>query len=210
MNYIYVNSYPRSGSTFLVNVMNNLYGFWDNTSAGCCIPQANILKEHFQQSLLCTIPDTIQVTLVRDPIDAICSYLLKDIGDYIKVPKPDSDKLDIYLNKKIDLYNLYLNNAYNNKDNLIILDFEYLINHTEEVVLRIDSMFSYEPVRSISEAIQLGEMNIKKSNSYNQFHNNIPIKKNTLYYEYKDVLLGAYKDMFNTSYKIYNQIKSLL
>lgn len=207
MNYIYVNSYPRSGSTFLVNVMNSLYGFWDNTNAGVSY---NILKEHFQQSLLCTIPDTIQITLVRDPIDAICSYVLKDVGDYIKVPKPDSEDLSVYLNKKIDLYNLYLTNAISNKDNLTIIDFEYLVNNAEEVVSKIDSMFSYKPVRSISEAITLGEMNIKKSNSYNQFHNNIPIKKNNLYYEYKESISGKYRHMFNRSYDLYSQVKSLL
>lgn len=207
MKFIYVNSYPRSGSTFLVNVMNSLYGFWDNNNAGLSY---NILKEHFQQSLLCTIPDTIQVTLIRDPLDAICSYTLKDIGDYIKVPNPDSDDLSAYLNGKINLYNLYLTNAMSNKDNLTIIDFEYLINNTEEVVSKINSMFFYEPVRDISEAITLGKINIKKSNTYNHFHNNLPIKKNNLYYKYKDVISNKYKNMFDDSCDLYSQVKSLL
>lgn len=205
--YIYINSYPRSGSTFLLNVMNSLYGFWDNKDHGI---DHHILKEHFHQNLLCTIPDTIQVTLVRNPVDAICSYLLKDIGDYIKVPKPDSDDLDVYLNKKIDLYNLYLVNTISNQDNLTIIDFEYLINNAEEVVSKINSIFSYEPVRSIAEAITLGEINIKKSNSYNQFHNNVPIKKNSLYYEYKDSVSGKHRHLFDRSYEFYSQVKSLL
>lgn len=205
IKHIYINSHPRSGSTFLQNVLNSFYGFSDNKID---VIKYNIVKEHFAPTLLCKIPDTIQVTIFRDPIDCISSSIIKDIGDFINVPKYNSENFYSYISTKIDIYNNYLKNAVECKDELLIFSFNEVIHKTENVVKKIDRLFDFDSVRDVNDSVQRASLGLKQSSYYTPFHNNYPIKKGKIYDEYKKHLYSV-KELFKESYDLYNYLKSL-
>lgn len=203
--YIYINSYPRSGSTFIQSILNSLYGFSDNN---ILILKQNIVKEHFAPNLLCSIPDTLQVSTFRDPIECVSSYIMKDIGDFISVPKFSSPKFNDYLNIKIDLYNQYLENTTTNYDNLLVFSFKDVVSNTAFVIEKIDSLNCFNPLKNIDQAIYMASNELKQSSYYTPYHNNYPIKKGDSYESYKKYLLEN-NIMFNKSYDLFNHLKSL-
>lgn len=168
----------------------------------------NVVKEHFAPTLLCTIPNTIQVTIFRDPIDCISSSIMKDIGDFISVPKHNSENFYNYIMTKIDVYNQYLKNALENKDKIFIFSFEQVIFKTENVVNKIDDFFDFNSIRDVENSILNASFVLKQSSYYTPFHNNYPIKKGKNYEEYKEHL-NSIKNLFEGSYVLYNHLKSL-
>jgi len=205
IKHIYINSHPRSGSTFLQNVLNSFYGFSDNKID---IIKYNVVKEHFAPTLLCRIPNTLQVTIFRDPIDCMSSSIMKDIGDFISVPKYNSENFYSYISTKIDIYNEYLKNALECKDELIIFSFNQVIHKTENVVNKIDKLFDFDNIRDVESSVRNASVGLKQSSYYTPFHNNYPIKKGKKYDEYKEHL-HSIKNLFDESYILYNHLKSL-
>jgi hypothetical protein len=204
--HIYVNSHPRSASTYLVRLLQTRYGYWDNLNDHLLAP---IWKEHFQQVLLASIPSTLQITLVRDPIDCLVSSTIKDIGDFVEVTFPDSKNFyDSYFKNKISVYNEYLDNTISNHSGLMPISFESVTLDIHNIVEKIDSVVDLIPIEQLDLSIDKAVNAMKKSNNYNFFHHNYPMNKTNLYNEYKKTI-SSYKDNYlKESYEKYNYLKS--
>jgi hypothetical protein len=205
-SHIYVNSHPRSASTYMVRLLQTRYGYWEKLNDHLLAP---IWKEHFQQILLAQIPDTLQITLVRDPIDCLASSTIKDIGDFVDVTFSDSKNFyDSYFKNKIAVYNEYLDNTISNSSNLMPISFESVTSNIQNVVEKIDNVVNLIPVEELDLSVSKTVNAMKKSNNYNFFHHNYPMNKTNLYNEYKKTI-SSYKDNYlKESYEKYNYLKS--
>jgi hypothetical protein len=204
--HIYVNSHPRSGSTYFVSLLENRYGFWQKTNDHLL---STIWKEHYPQVLLADIPDTIQISIVRDPIDCLSSSVIKDMGDFITAYKPDRPEFyDLYFKHKIEVYNKYIDNIISNSDNLLAISFESVVSKDASIVEKIDSLTSLVPIKDFKESSDAAERSMKKSNTYTPFHNNYPMFKPPVYAEYKDKIKSYKEDLLKETYQKYNYLKS--
>jgi hypothetical protein len=204
--HIYINSHPRSGSTYFVSLLENRYGFWEKVNDHLLSP---IWKEHFPQVLLADIPDTIQISIVRDPVDCLSSSVMKDMGDFITAYKPDkSEFYDLYFKHKIEVYNKYLDNIISNSNKLLPISFESVVSKDPGLVEKIDILTSLVPIKDFNESCVLAERSMKKSNTYTPFHNNYPMFKPPIYAEYKDKINSYKENLLKNTYEKYNYLKS--
>jgi len=121
-----LSGFPRSGNTYFKASMKINY------------PQLKINESHihhkelFVYTLRKKIPTVI---LIRNPVDAISSYIvyLKGKGKVIDIKKI------------IDRYNSYYStlHKYKNNSQLIILDFNEMINSLEETIKRLNNQLKF-------------------------------------------------------------------
>lgn len=203
--HIYVNSHPRSGTTYFVRLLEIRYGFWEGNNHLL----TKVWKEHFPQVLLSDIPDTLQISIVRDPIDCLSSATIKDIGDFISVQKPDKDEFyNLYFKYKVEGYNRYLDNLIKTNTNVLPVSFESVTSEKPYLIEKIDSLVSLEPIQNFEESYQRSINAMKKSNNHNSFHNNYPMFKPPIYAGYKEKI-QSYKDtILKETYEKYNYLKS--
>lgn len=203
--YIYVNSHPRSGTTYFVRLLEIRYGFWENNNHLL----TKVWKEHFPQVLLAEIPDTLQISIVRDPIDCLSSATIKDIGDFIQVQKPNKDEFyDLYFKHKVEGYNRYLDNLIKNQNNVMGVSFESVTSSSPELIKKIDSLTSFLPINNFEESYQRSINAMKKSNNHNSFHNNYPMFKPTIYEGYKEKIQSYKNNVLKETYEKYDYLKS--
>ena len=204
--HIYVNSHPRSGSTYLVSLLEHRYGFREIANGHIL---TTIWKEHFPQVLLADIPDTIQISVVRDPVDCLSSSIMQDMGIFMTVYKPDTtDFYDFYFKNKIEVYNRYIDNIISNSYNLLPVSFESVISKDSSLVEKIDSLTSLVPMRDFTHSSEAATRAMKKSSTYTPFHNNYPIFKPPFYAGYKDKLESYKENVLKDTYEKYNYLKS--
>jgi hypothetical protein len=204
--HIYINSHPRSGSTYFVSLLENRYGFWENTNEHLL---STIWKEHYPQVLLADIPDTIQISIVRDPIDCLSSSVIKDMGDFVTTYKPNrSEFYDLYFKHKIEVYNKYIDNIIYNSDNLLAISFESVVSKDPSIIEIVDGLTSLVPAKDFKDSSDAAAMSMKKSNTYTPFHNNYPMFKPPIYEEYKEKIKSYKEDLLKDTYKKYNYLKS--
>lgn len=203
--HIYINSHPRSGTTYFVRLLEIRYGFWEGNNHLL----TKVWKEHFPQVLLADIPDTLQVSIVRDPVDCLSSATVKDIGDFVSVQKPDKDEFyDLYFKYKVDGYNRYLDNLIKNYEDVLPVSFESVTANNSHLIDKIDSLVSLTPTKSFADSYIEAANAMKKSNNYNSFHHNYPMFKAPIYSEYRDKI-ESYKDtILKETYEKYSYLKS--
>ena len=203
--HIYVNSHPRSGTTYFVRLLDVRYGFWEGNNNLV----TKIWKEHFPQVLLADIPDTLQISIVRDPVDCLSSAAIKDIGDFVQVPRPDKDEFyNFYFKNKVETYNKYLDNLIGTKASVLPVSFESVTDKSLDILKKIDDMTSLVPINSLEDTQERAVNAMKKSNNYNSFHNNYPMFKPPIYKDYK-VKIESYRDsVLKETYEKYNYLKS--
>jgi hypothetical protein len=189
--YIYINSYPRSGSTFIETCLNAMYGDHNGHDILLDTP-AKVL--HSPELLLENLEGIAQVTIIRDPAECISSFMIKDIGFMLKVPNVNEvEKFNRYIESKIEYYVKYIDAIKSNIKNLMVLDFEDIKKDSQFQLIKISEFAGLKYNGDISEIVS-GSMRYLKSNSeYNQFHNSIPIKKSKSYQEYIDYINYNYE-----------------
>lgn len=192
--YIYINSYPRSGSTFIETACHFLY----NNSEDNSIALDLVAKvKHDPELLKENLNGILQVSILRDPAESIASFMVKDIGRGEKVLYPDrsnrplnipecsnSEEFNRYIDNKIKYFYTFLNCISSNINNILIFDFMEITNNTEDCLKVISENMDINPVVEISDAIDMSIKFLKNQPDYNIFSNSVPINKPKLQNEY--------------------------
>lgn len=221
MKDFFINSFPRTGSTFL---KNSIRLFLENPA----------IKDQIHSSFLAgkKVEDTVQLIVAREPIGAISSLLYKDFGDYIFRYSKDKDIEDSEsyfkdgikqnINFYLSWYNELYTNALNNKDCYVfffqdftkdILDSLTKISEITESPFKTKETINPE-IRYVleigisSENVLKAVFNHMKESTVSPINTktfgNLPRSKSNEYYQIKEYLIG--QDRLQESIEIYNEL----
>ena len=215
MAKILLNSYPRTGMSFLGNLLRvafkrNLsdeYGEYSNR-------EDFFLWSHTPVMLLGKFDGIAQITIVRDPIEVIPSLAAKlDSGiglsvhdSQITYHNPHKESFESYeeyvqhtITSMSDEFLSYLENTLNNFDDLIVVSFDDVVNDTKKTI-----DFIMDSVKQDFTELSESEILIINDIYYNQCQEedeSIPVaarrmpvtEKPQEYYDFKDALLKSDK-----------------
>lgn len=178
--YIYVNSYPRSGSTFTETCLNFMY--MSNEHEIVLDTPAKLL--HSPELLLENLQGILQVSIIRNPAHAISSFMIKDIYELKITPNIQSENFKKYVESKVDYYKQYIDALKINSSNLLIIDFELIKNDIKGQLSIISNLVDRKMNMTIDESIEKSKEYLLNTSTYNQLSNSLPIEKPKLYFDY--------------------------
>lgn len=150
MTKILLNSYPRTGMSVLNNLLRVAYNRNEIEEYGEYSNRDSFfIWSHTPVTLLAKFNDINQITIIRQPLDAISSLAAKldsgiglDVHDnqisYYNPHKENFESIALYIDHTVetmtDEYLSYLENCTNNIDNLIPFTFEQVVNEPKFVL----------------------------------------------------------------------------
>jgi hypothetical protein len=198
---IFINSYPRTGSTYLEYAVRM---FLNNSDFG----------DHVHSIFLVSrlIEDCIQVVTLRDPIETIGSNMY---NDFLKYYSLDNKKIDnaFLRNQSItheSRYTAFQKNIIKNKTNLTVVTFENFTNNIKDTLKEIcnpDDLFLQTKLSN--EEIDKKIKDKIKHNFHPKSLNHIPTEKTEEHITISNYL-NDNKENYSNIYEIYLTIKNSL
>jgi hypothetical protein len=182
MDKFLINSFPKSGDAFIYNAISSMYT--DSEVVIGAHSAANFLNQSSNKI----------VTVVRNPADSIGLYFyLKN--DYLK---DDSLEIDMYSDYYIRFYNAVLEN----KNNIVLVDFEEMKLDLDHIVAKILNKFNI----NISASITMSELEPKLLDFDENY--NLPMLNSIAVEEAKTKVINSAK--YQECVDIYNLVKDLI
>ena len=211
---ILLNSYPRTGTTYLVNMLRWCAKHQESHREGEYSNEPEwIIKAHEPILLLASIPEMSQLTIIRDPIDTISSNMFRHTSGlnsnsiWGHTGVSSENKTNNYydprfldgLKQSVAKWKEYAENTIKNKENLTVILFETLVSNTAGVIY---SIFENQNVNqdilngiskeSIEEYTRVMERDLSSNpNHMNGTDNRLPVPKPEEYYDVREFILGS-------------------
>lgn len=188
MEYI-INTYPRSGSTFLLWLMNRALNK----------PHQ---REHVPFAIKGIFKDTKQIVIARDPIKSTASYMLAQYQVEV-----DFNLLVENADGYFNFYNLFLEYALDHPDTTILVNFDSITNNPIETVEKICGIrMSQQEVDDVVESLRKDRSSDVLDYTRKNF---LPGEKASQYYDVLNYLNNYSSPSLDRSKDLYNHVCSL-
>lgn len=192
------NSYPRSGSTYLRHIFGQVFGV---NSESIHIPE--VLSVNYLN----------QISVFRKPEESIASYIMTK---YPLSNNPIFDTKSIQLSDYLELYTKYMFYAEKNKDSILIVKFNNIIDNEIQYFEHISKKFSI-PLADRYE-IKFKSMDFSSNPWTDTYTGGYPRKKDEIRLKIEDELKNIklvqdlnteYEDFIkNSETKVLSEIKN--
>lgn len=212
---ILLNSYPRTGTTYLINMLRwtAMHHLDQNRDGEYSNQPEWIIKSHEPILLLSSIPGVSQVTILRDPIDTIASNMFRHtsglnsnsiwghtgVSNENKTQNYNDPRFLDGLNQSVAKWKEYADNTIKNRENLEIISFDDMVldtantiisifkkqNASEEIINKVTSEAIFEYTKAMSRGLE------NNPNHTSGADNRLPVAKPKEYYDVKSFVIDS-------------------
>lgn len=188
MEYI-INTYPRSGSTFLLWLLNRAL---DKPHQ----------REHVPFAIKGIFKDTKQIVIARDPIKSTASYMLAQYQVEV-----DFNLLIENADGYFNFYNLFLEYAIDNPETTMLVKFDSIANNPIDTVEKICGVrLSEEDIVDVMDALRKNRSSDILDYTRKNF---LPGEKAAQYYDVIDYLNSYSSPSLDRSKYLYDYVCTL-